>query len=112
MKIAEVRRVFRLPGLRIRHVTVSPNGRWLAVSPDGHRSFLVGLDNGRAAESAVRKPLADDVSIESAHWSQDGAWLYYFSTQDDFRCLMAQRIRQAITSRPARGARGSASGQP
>jgi Tol biopolymer transport system component len=84
--------VLRNPGLRFRHVTISPDGRWLAASPDGDPSFLVRLENGKAAERAPWKVISKDTSVESVHWSQDGKLLYFFSRRDDFPCLWAQRV--------------------
>ncbi|MEK7407296.1 MAG: hypothetical protein AAB225_19650 [Acidobacteriota bacterium] len=87
--------VLRAPGFRFRHVTVSPDGRWLAVTAAGDPSFLVRLEDDRAVERQSWRVITKDTSVESVHWSHDGKILYFFSRQDDFPCLWGQRINPA-----------------
>jgi eukaryotic-like serine/threonine-protein kinase len=79
-------------GLQFTHVAASPDGKWLAATADGHRSFLIPFEAGKMGTRDKWEVISRDLSIESMHWSSDGKLLYFFSTADGFRCLMAQRV--------------------
>jgi Tol biopolymer transport system component len=92
---AETERVLHDPRVRLRHASLSPDGRWLAVATDGAGGFLARVDRNKAADRGAWQTISRDSSIESMHWSLDGRWLYFFSSRDDFRCLLAQHVDTA-----------------
>jgi Tol biopolymer transport system component len=92
---AKTERVLHDPRVRLRHASLSPDGRWLAVATDGAGGFLARVERNKAAERTAWQTISRDPSIESMHWSVDGRSLYFFSTRDDFRCLLAQHVDTA-----------------
>jgi Tol biopolymer transport system component len=88
-----------LPALKrpIQDVTVSPDGRWLAVTAPGATdgcpaAFIVALEGESARTCQDWTPLTEAGSIWGLRWAPTGDLLYFFSLQDGSRCIWAQRL--------------------
>jgi hypothetical protein len=84
-----------LAGLVFSDASLSPQGRWLAVTvtrADGLAAlYLMPAAHGTPRDSWVQ--IAEDRNyLSRAAWSPDGRLIYYASTRDNFWCLWAQRI--------------------
>jgi Tol biopolymer transport system component len=88
-----------LPALKrpIQDVTVSPDGRWLAVTAPGAAdgcpaAFIVPLEGESARTCRDWTPLTEAGSIWGLRWAPTDDLLYFFSLQDGSRCIWAQRL--------------------
>lgn len=80
----------------IHDATFSPDQRWLAFHTPFERQtkiWIAPVRDGRAAADSEWITVIDlGTDSRKPWWSPDGNLLYFFSNQDGFHCLYAQRL--------------------
>jgi Tol biopolymer transport system component len=80
----------------IIHAQLAPDGNWLTLVVDSGESaklkgYLVPIQPAVAEPTRWIEVVQESFNL-SLHWSPDGSQVFYWHTQDGFRCLWAQRL--------------------
>jgi len=91
------------PKYGIHDGCLTPDMRWIAfklvVSANIQPVFIAPVRNGATVPEQEWIRITGDYNNYKPFWSPDGNLIYYYSQQDNFRCLYARRL-DAATKKP------------
>jgi Tol biopolymer transport system component len=97
--------LFRRRGWTVLEAALSPDGKRLAIAVDHGKhkvqGYLAPFEGARLADPADWTRITEEPFNLTFAWGPDAANLYYFHSQDGFRCLWSQRVDLTREGAPA-----------
>lgn len=92
--------LLRRQGWTVMEASLSPLGNWMALSVDHGKqkiqTYLAPFRPAGLADPPTWKWIAEEPFNLTLAWSADGSRIYYFHSQDGFRCLWSQRVENIL----------------